>query len=75
PIPKKLIRENLFVFDVIYNPLKTRLIKEAAEIGCETLGGLDMLINQGILAFEWWLNKKPNKDLMKNKIIEYLELT
>ncbi|MFX1281374.1 MAG: shikimate dehydrogenase [Promethearchaeota archaeon] len=75
PIPKKLIRENLFVFDVIYNPLKTRLIKEAAEIGCETLGGLDMLINQGILAFEWWLNKTPNKELMKDKIIEYLGLT
>jgi shikimate 5-dehydrogenase len=50
-------------------------MKEAEEIGCETLGGLDMLVNQGILAFEWWLNKKPNKDLMKNKIIDYLRLT
>ncbi|MFX1531561.1 MAG: shikimate dehydrogenase [Promethearchaeota archaeon] len=74
PISRKFLRDDLFVFDVIYNPLETRLMKEAAEIGCKTLGGLDMLVNQGILAFEWWLNKKPNKDLMKNKIIEYLGL-
>ncbi len=74
PISKDLLHDDLFVFDVIYNPLETRLMKEAAETGCVTLGGLDMLVNQGILAFEWWLNKKPNKDLMKNKIIEYLGL-
>jgi shikimate dehydrogenase len=75
PIPRDLLHNDLFVFDVVYNPLETRLMKEASEIGCITLGGLDMLVNQGILAFEWWLNKKPNKDLMKNKIIEYLGLT
>lgn len=74
PISRDLLHDDLFVFDVVYNPLETRLMKEAAEIGCVTLGGLDMLVNQGILAFEWWLNKKPNKDLMKNKIIEYLRL-
>ena len=45
---------------------------EAAEIGCQTLGGLDMLVNQGILAFEWWTNQNPNRDLMKRKIIEFL---
>jgi len=74
PISKDLLHDDLFVFDVVYNPLETRLMKEAAETGCVTLGGLDMLVNQGILAFEWWLEKKPNKDLMKNKIIEYLGL-
>ncbi|MFX1312293.1 MAG: shikimate dehydrogenase [Promethearchaeota archaeon] len=74
PISKDLLHDNLFVFDVVYNPLETRLMKEATKIGCVTLGGLDMLVNQGVLAFEWWLNKKPNKDLMKNKIIEHLGL-
>jgi len=74
PIPQDLLRDNLFIFDVIYNPLETRLMKEAAEIGCETLGGLDMLINQGVLAFEWWLNKTPNRELMKDKIINFLGL-
>ena len=72
PISKELLQSNLFVFDVIYNPLETKLMKEAAEIGCKTLGGLDMLINQGVIAFEWWTGKSPNSTLMKNKIIDFL---
>ena len=72
PISKELLKSNLFVFDVIYNPLETKLMREAAEIGCKTLGGLDMLINQGVLAFEWWTGKSPNTELMRNKIIDFL---
>ena len=72
PISKELLQSNLFVFDVVYNPLETRSMREAAEIGCKTLGGLDMLVNQGVLAFEWWTGKSPNSALMKNKIIDFL---
>ena len=74
PITKDMLNADLFVFDVVYNPLETRLIREAAEIGCQTLGGLDMLVNQGVLAFEWWTNQKPKKSLMKKKIVEFLGL-
>ena len=74
PIAKDMLNADLFVFDVVYNPLETRLIREAADIGCQTLGGLDMLVNQGILAFEWWTNQKPKKSLMKKKIVEFLGL-
>lgn len=72
PISKDLLNENLFIFDIIYNPLQTRLLKDAKEIGSKTLNGLDMFINQGALAFEWWTGKKPNVKLMKDKIIEQL---
>jgi len=72
PISKNLLHEDLFVFDVIYNPLQTKLMKDAAKIGCKTLGGLDMLVNQGVLAFEWWTGKSPNAILMRNKIIDFL---
>lgn len=72
PISKELLHSNLFVFDVVYNPLETRLMKEAAEKGCETLGGLEMLVNQGVLAFKWWTGKEPNKDLMKSQVIDFL---
>ena len=71
-IPKDFLHSDLFVFDVIYNPLETMLLKDAADIGCKTLGGLDMLVNQGVLAFEWWTGKQPNSVLMKSKIIEFL---
>ncbi len=74
PIPIDLLHSDLFVFDVIYNPVETKLLKEASEIGCKTLSGLDMLVNQGVLAFEWWTGKMPNATLMKSKIIEFLGL-
>ena len=72
PIPLELIHDQLFVFDIIYNPLETKMIKYAKEIGCKFLGGLEMFVNQGALAFEWWTEKVPNKDLMKNIIKEFL---
>jgi len=72
PISKDLLHQELFVFDVIYNPMETQLMKEAAEIGCKTLSGLDMLINQGVIAFKWWTGKTPDSKLMKDKIIDFL---
>lgn len=74
PISAEFLHEDLLVFDVVYNPLKTKLMKDAKNKGCNTLGGLDMLVNQGALAFEWWTNRKPNIELMKNKIIEVLRM-
>ena len=72
PISEEILHNDLFVFDIVYNPLETRLLREARKIGCKTLGGLDMLVNQGALAFEWWTDKKPNLNLMKEKVVEFL---
>jgi len=72
PISEEMLHNNLFVFDIVYNPLETQLIKEARKIGCKTLSGLDMFVNQGALAFEWWTGKKPNLNLMKEKVVEFL---
>ncbi len=73
PISAEFLHKDLLVFDLVYNPLETQLIKDATRKGCKTLGGLDMLVNQGASAFEWWTNKKPNVNLMKKKIIEFLK--
>ncbi|MFW9826948.1 MAG: shikimate dehydrogenase [Candidatus Thorarchaeota archaeon] len=73
PISQEHLHKDLFVYDLIYNPLETRLLKEAREAGCNVLGGLDMLVNQGALAFEWWTGKIPNKHLMKTQIIHHIE--
>ncbi len=72
PVAKEFLHKDLFVFDVVYNPLETKLLKDANEIGCKTLGGLDMLVNQGILAFEWWTEKIPKKELMTNSVKKFL---
>ncbi|MFX0076783.1 MAG: shikimate dehydrogenase [Candidatus Hermodarchaeota archaeon] len=73
PVPRDLLSDHLFVFDIIYNPLKTTFLKDASEIGCKTLNGIEMFINQGALAFEWWTDMKPNLNTMKEKILELLE--
>lgn len=72
PISAEFLHKDLIVYDIVYNPLETKLIRDATQKGCKILGGLDMLVNQGALAFEWWTNKKPNSSLMKKKIIEFL---
>jgi shikimate dehydrogenase len=72
PISVEYLHEDLFVFDIIYNPLETKLLKSAYEHGCKILGGLDMLVYQGASAFEWWTNHKPNVRIMRSKIIEFI---
>jgi 3-dehydroquinate dehydratase/shikimate dehydrogenase len=53
------------VYDLVYNPMETRLLKEASAAGCETIGGLDMLVAQAEDQSEWWIGKRPPAGLMK----------
>jgi len=48
------------VYDLIYNPVETRLMREASAAGCETFGGLEMLVAQAKLQFELWTGTKPS---------------
>jgi shikimate dehydrogenase len=52
------------VYDLIYNPTETEFLKEARKAGCETLGGLEMLVAQAGLQFELWTGKTPSTTLM-----------
>jgi shikimate dehydrogenase len=72
PVPARLLRPGLVVFDIIYNPIKTRLLKEAEAAGAQTIGGLDMLVGQGALSFEKWTGLKAPVDLMKSEAIKAL---
>jgi len=47
------------VYDIVYNPLKTRLLEQAETLGLQTIGGLWMLIYQGVPGFELWFGKTP----------------
>lgn len=63
-VPKRLLRKGLMVFDAVYNPLETKLIREAKAAGCVTVTGEKMLANQGAASFELWTGKKAPADLM-----------
>ena len=69
-VPGDLLNSGLIVCDVVYNPLKTRLIREAEAAGATTFSGIDMLVWQGVIAFEKWTGVKPPVDLMKEEAIK-----
>jgi len=71
PVKKEFLKDML-VFDIVYNPLKTRLIKEAEQNGCATIMGLEMFVNQAALQFELWTGKKAPIDLMRKVVVEKL---
>lgn len=75
PITKLSLEElpkDAIVYDVIYNPMKTLLLKEAESLGLETVSGLDMLIYQGAKALEIWTGKMPDVQTMKIAALEEL---
>ena len=72
PVPAGLLKSGLVVFDIVYNPLKTRLLKEAEAAGARTVSGLDMLVWQGALAFEKWTGQQAPLDLMRKEAIKAL---
>ncbi len=72
PVSADLLRPGLIVYDIIYNPVKTRFLKEAEAAGAEILGGIDMLVWQGALAFEIWTGLKAPVKLMKEEAIKLL---
>jgi len=74
PVPARLIKPGLVVFDAVYNPLKTRLLREAEEAGARTISGIDMLAWQGALAFEKWTNQKAPLEIMRGEAINSLGL-
>ncbi|MFC1897092.1 shikimate dehydrogenase [Chloroflexota bacterium] len=73
PVPSNLLRANLAVFDIVYNPIKTRLRREAEAAGATIVSGLDMLVWQGVMAFEKWTGLKAPVNLMKEEAVKLLE--
>ena len=68
PIPANLLCANLTIFDVVYNPLQTRLLREAEMAGARTIDGVKMLVWQGAIAFEKWTNQQAPLDIMRETV-------
>lgn len=64
---------HLVVADLIYNPLKTKLLTMAKQLGCKTISGLGMFIHQGALAFELWTQQKAPIETMRKAVMENLD--
>lgn len=66
------LNTDTIIYDIVYNPIKTILIKEAEQRGLKTIGGLDMLIYQAQRAIEIWVNKTPDFNIMKIAALQVL---
>lgn len=66
PVPKDVLKKGMIVFDAVYNPVETRLLKDAKERGCYTVNGLTMFINQAAEQFRLWTHIEPPIKLMEN---------
>jgi shikimate dehydrogenase len=73
PVDADLLIPGLVVFDIVYNPVKTRLVREADAAGSRTIRGVEMLVWQGALAFELWTGVKAPVELMREETIRLLE--
>lgn len=73
PVAGDLIRPRLTVVDIVYNPVKTRLLAEAEKAGARTVSGLNMLVWQGALAFEKWTGLRPPLELMRREAARALK--
>ena len=70
PIDPILLRPGALVYDLIYRPRETALLREAKRRGCRVLGGLGMLLYQGALAFELWTGQKPSEEAMRQALVQ-----
>ncbi|MSQ21859.1 MAG: shikimate dehydrogenase [Dehalococcoidia bacterium] len=64
PLPVELIPPHALVYDLVYNPPETPLLREARRAGAATLGGLAMLVYQGAEAFQLWTDKEAPLPVM-----------
>lgn len=67
-VPADFLHKDLSVFDLIYNPAETSLIKQAKKKACKAINGLGMLVYQGAASFELWTGKKAPIGAMKEAI-------
>jgi shikimate dehydrogenase len=64
PVARELLRPDLWVAEIIYFPLETRLLRAARELGCCTMGGGGMAVFQAAAAFRLFTGREPDRERM-----------
>ncbi|MBQ6296698.1 MAG: shikimate dehydrogenase [Selenomonadaceae bacterium] len=72
PVDLKLLPEGALVYDIVYNPVETKLLKTAKELGYPTLNGLSMLLLQGQESFRLYTGQTPDMTVMTETLKKIL---
>ncbi|MDL2246155.1 shikimate dehydrogenase [Methanobrevibacter sp. OttesenSCG-928-K11] len=67
-----ILHEDLIVNDIVYNPIKTPLLKEAEIANSKTISGIKMLLYQGAESFKIWTGINPPIDVMEEVILKHV---
>jgi shikimate dehydrogenase len=73
PFPSHWVEPHHLVYDTIYNPGRTRLLRDAASQGARVANGLSLLIHQGALSLEYWLNQDAPLEVMRAGVRDALK--
>ncbi len=71
-IPIETLTQQHTVYDLVYNPAETALLREARRRGCRTITGVQMLVHQGAAAFHRWTAEWPPVDVMEIAVLDSL---
>ncbi len=68
PVGASFLKKDIAVFDTVYNPAETLLLKQAKELGCKTISGVDMFVNQAAEQFKLFTGQDASSELMRRII-------
>ena len=71
-VPRAALRPGMVVFEAVYNPMKTRLLRDAEAAGCLTVSGVDWFVEQAALQFEAWTDRPAPRGLMRDIVVRTL---
>jgi len=71
-VPAELLHAKLGVMDIVYNPLSTKLLRDARSRGLVTVSGVEMFINQAVIQFESWTGLPAPKEKMRTVVLDRL---
>lgn len=72
PVPKDAINGDMTVFDTVYNPAQTLLLKDAQAKDAKTIDGITMFVNQAMAQFKLFTETNGNSDLMRKTVLDFL---
>lgn len=73
PLDVETLAPGTLVCDVIPNPPRTRLVRDAEARGCVTLDGLGMLVNQGVIGVQLWTGRDPDPKVMRQALLDVFD--
>ncbi len=73
PFPSHWVEPHHLVYDTIYNPSRTRLLRDAENQGARIANGLTLLLHQGVLSLEYWINQDAPIEVMRQGLLDTLK--